>query len=347
MQVRTGISTGDLLREINHKDLTLRGLQAIISSLRKSQNFWRVVEMSKQPLPLVANVIDSLIDKGYLRVNGEEILFTDKLSDLDENEIGEFGDLKCKGCNGRGIEIDEFSDILKEFNKIAKYRPEALREFDQGFVSEENTIARMALMHRKGDLKGRDILLIGDDDLLSIAIWLTGLASRLTVLEIDTRLTSFIEEVTKGEVEVVEYDVSNRLPEAFLGRYDVFFTDPTESLHGFKVFLKRGMLSLNSSGAGYFGLTRIEASLKKWFKIQKFINESGFVITDMIDEFNHYQDWEYYMHTKAYKIAPVKSRPAPYWYKSTQIRIEKTFDITIENDEVSDLQYLDEESSTV
>ncbi|MEO0250808.1 MAG: bis-aminopropyl spermidine synthase family protein, partial [candidate division WOR-3 bacterium] len=48
-----------------------------------------------------------------------------------------------------------------------------------------------------GDLDGKSIALIGDDDLLSIALALAGLPSNITVLDIDERLGEFIKKVSK------------------------------------------------------------------------------------------------------------------------------------------------------
>jgi hypothetical protein len=91
----------------------------------------------------------------------------------------------------------------------------------------------------------------------------------------------------------------------------------------------------------------VEASLNKWYDIQGFLHECGFVITDIIDDFNHYQDWDYYRDTRAYTIAPAKSQPVPYWYKSSQIRIERVLEKQLENFELNGFIYVDDESSTV
>jgi|Deesub1362A_J573_1020465.scaffolds.fasta_scaffold00169_71 hypothetical protein len=349
MRARRGLREEAVLTDsLKHgRTLSSKELGRIICSIKKSSNFWRIVELSRQPLPVVAEVLSSLIDKGYLRVDDGRVLFSKDLSGLDLQDTVDFDESRCRGCNGRGLDMDRYSDLLKRFREIAKARPSALREFDQGFVSEETTIARVALMHRWADIKGKEIVLIGDDDLLSIGLWLTGMPERIVVLEIDERLTSFIRDVTGGTVEVRGYDVRRPLPEDLVGAFDVFFTDPTESLEGFKVFALRGMLSLRGDGAGYFGLTRVEASLNKWYEIQGFLHQCGFVITDIIDEFNHYQDWDYYQDTRAYSIAPVKIEPIPYWYKSSQIRIERVIERDLDNSEVTGLIYFDEESSTV
>jgi len=328
-------------------DISRRVLDRIVGSIQKSSNFWKIVELSRQPLPVVVKVLKSLMDSGDLMVEDEKIVFTGKGSEDNIYGALDFDESKCKMCKGRGIDFDRYRDLLEEFSVIVKNRPSALKEFDQGFVSEETTVARVALMHRWGDIDRKDIMIIGDDDLLSIALWLTGMPRRITVLEIDKRLTSFIRDIAGGRVEVMEYDVRKPLPQDLMGSFDVFFTDPTESLEGFKLFSLRGMLSLRNESSGYFGLTRVEASLNKWYEIQRFIHECGFVITDIIDDFNHYQDWDYYMDTKAYSIAPVKTRPVSYWYKSSQLRIERVLDRELDNPALNGFIYVDDESSTV
>jgi len=349
MRARKELNEGDILTDsLNHgRALSGKELGRVISSIKKSSNFWRIVELSRQPLPVVAEVLSSLINKGYLKVDDGRVVFSRDLSELGIHDTVDFDESYCKWCNGRGLDMERYGDLLERFREIAKARPPALREFDQGFVSEETTIARIALMHRWADIKGKEIILIGDDDLLSIGLWLTGMPERIVVLEIDGRLTSFIRNATGGAVEVRGYDVRDPLPEDLVGSFDVFFTDPTESLEGFKVFALRGMISLKGRGAGYFGLTRVEASLNKWYEIQGFLHRCGFVITDIIDDFNHYQDWDYYQDTRAYSIAPVKVKPAPYWYKSSQIRIERIMEKGLDNSEVTGLIYFDDESSTV
>jgi hypothetical protein len=348
MWTKTGFKDVQLIDSLGPgRSISRKEFHRIIASIKKSSNFWRIVELSRQPLPVVADVLKSLISNGYLKVDNGEIVFLDGSIEPDISEIGDFDESRCKGCEGRGIDFDRYSNLLKEFRGIAKDRPSALQEFDQGFVSEETTIARVAFMHRWGDVRGKSMMLIGDDDLLSIALWLTGMPERITVLEIDERLISFIKDTTGKNVEVMVYDVRRPLPQELIGSFDVFFTDPTESLEGFKLFALRGMLSLKKEGTGYFGLTRVEASLKKWYDIQRFLHECGFVITDIIDDFNHYQDWDYYMDTRAYAVAPVKSQPVSYWYKSSQVRIERVLEKQIENLELNGFIYVDDESSTV
>ena len=47
-------------------------------------------------------------------------------------------------------------------------------------------------MNARGDLAGRRLLIIGDDDLFSIVVGLSGLAAEVVVLDVDTRIVDFV-----------------------------------------------------------------------------------------------------------------------------------------------------------
>ena len=80
------------------------------------------------------------------------------------------------------------------------------------------------------------------------------------------------------------------MPAHFRGQFDVFFTDPVETVKGLLLFLSRCTEGLRGPGAsGYFGLSYLEASWRKWRKIQQGILDMGFAITDMLGAFQDYQ----------------------------------------------------------
>lgn len=81
----------------------------------------------------------------------------------------------------------------------AKERPEAIQDFDQGYVTPESTLARVALAWNWGDLEGKEVLVLGDDDLTGLAAALTGLPKRVVVLDADPRIVRFLERAAKAE----------------------------------------------------------------------------------------------------------------------------------------------------
>ena len=117
--------------------------------------------------------------------------------------------------------------------------------------------------------------------------------------------------------------------EKYKGKYDTFVTDPVETIPGITLFLSRAASTLKSKGAGYFGLTHIEASLPKWAKIERILLDMNFVLTDMIRDFNVYpmadnleisEDY-YQLKDMVEQFTGYKKIDADF-YRSTLIRIE-------------------------
>ncbi len=195
-------------------------------------------------------------------------------------------------------------------------------------MREQDVISRVALMHHYNDLADKSFLLVGDDDLLSIALALTGLPLRITVLDIDERLGEYIGKVSKEyklEIEYRRYDVSNPLPKDLVGEFDVFSSEPLETVSGLKAFLSRGIACLKENGIGYVGLSTAEASRKKWMIVEKMLLQMNCMITDVIKDFSKYgtlyETVNYEMFTTRLEF-PVGKNPGIPWYKSSLFRFE-------------------------
>lgn len=239
-------------------------------------------------------------------------------------------DVMCRSCRGRGVTLAaEFGAVLQRFRQLTRSRPEAIALYDQGAVTPEVSVLRVAYMYEQGDLEGRDLLLLGDDDLTSIAAALSGLPRRIHVAEADERLVAFIADVARSQgwddyLTVEPYDVRWGLPEHLRGHFDVFFTDPVETLDGILLFLSRGTEALREGGAGYFGLTHLESSLAKWREIQRGLLDMGYAITAILPQFQEYalehvldNDW------RVVTEAPVELRPPDVlFYTSSLVRLQ-------------------------
>ncbi|MCS7144986.1 MAG: bis-aminopropyl spermidine synthase family protein, partial [Archaeoglobaceae archaeon] len=131
-------------------------------------------------------------------------------------------------------------------------------------------------------------------------------------------------------VEAHVYDVQKAFPEDFRKKFDVFVTDPVETIPGIKLFLSRGVSTLRGIGSSaYFGLTTLEASRNKWFEIERMILEMGFVITDIKRRFNVYPASEksYSQFEEKLPIFKKLGVKTDYdWYTSSLFRIEAVKD---------------------
>ena len=299
-----------------------RSVENVIGAVQGSSNIWRIVDLSEEPLPLVVAILEVLRDLGYIQFRDGVFLTEEGKRFAQRYGIGRREDYTCPYCKGKTVDMEAFKDLLERFKEIVKNRPEPKHEFDQAYVTPETTVARVVFMHTRGDLENREVFVLGDDDLTSIALMLSGLPKRIAVLDIDHRLTEFIEktaeEIGYNNIEIFTFDLRKPLPEYALRKFDTFITDPPETVDAIRAFVGRGIATLKGPGcAGYFGITRRESSLNKWRDIQKLLlNEFQVVITDIVRNFNEYVNWGYEEETRAWRLIPIKVKPTYNWYKS-------------------------------
>ncbi|MBS7621219.1 bis-aminopropyl spermidine synthase family protein [Candidatus Bathyarchaeota archaeon] len=300
----------------------------------------RELAVSRRTLWELLNKIDSPLRDfvaALKRLNGEGLIAADEdgfhITEKGKEKINlkslEFEGQMCPLCFGKRIIPEaKFKEVLEKFKIIAEKRPSPSLDFFQGYMLESDVVARAALMHYYGDLDGKEIILIGDDDLLSVALALTGLPNRIIVLDVDKRLGDFLQTVNKDygfNIEFVEYNVAEPLPKEFRERFDVFSSEPLETVSGLKAFLIRGVACLKENGVGYFGLTHYEASLKKWLAVQKLLAKMNCVITDVIQGFSVYPmdydtaNYEEFAYNLGFKVG---KNPGINWYKSALFRFE-------------------------
>ena len=319
----------EIIKDVENKTGMIADERAVLNvlvSAKETNDFWEIVRYSEEAYNVVSAVLDELKKMGYVKYVDGKIFLTEKGEDLLKKYGYGKGNYICDKCKGKTVLWNRLT-VRDEFLKIVKNRPKAIIDYDQGYVTPETTLARIAFMDQKGDLRGKNLLILGDDDLVSIAAMLTGYPKRITVFEIDKRLVEFIEKTGREygyEIEVYQHDLRKPLPDEFKGKYDTFFTDPTETLIGLKAFIGRGISALKGERcAGYFGLTRVESSLYKWRDLQKaLIEEFGVVITDIIKDFNEYVNWDYIEEMSGWERNPLKTKPRSIWYTSSLFRIE-------------------------
>ncbi|MEM3874800.1 MAG: bis-aminopropyl spermidine synthase family protein [Candidatus Bathyarchaeia archaeon] len=293
------------------------------------KTFWELLDKTNSPLKDFVTALKRLNSERLIGADKNGFYITEKGKEKISPRSLDFEGKICPSCLGKRIIPEaKFKEVLEKFKKIAEKRPSPSLNFFQGYMLEQDVVARAALMHYYGDLDQKEIVLIGDDDLLSIALALTGLPSRITVLDIDKRLGDFLQEVNKDygfNIEFVEYNVAEPLPKELRRKFDTFSSEPLETVSGLKAFITRGVACLKESGVGYFGLTHYEASLKKWLVVQKLLAKMNCVITDIIQGFSVYPmdygtaNYEEFAYDLGFKVG---KNPGINWYKSALFRFE-------------------------
>lgn len=216
-----------------------------------------------------------------------------------QNLLGEINELPREFIQDNNFEpylwsLVEFSDpsaeesirTIREAHKL-----NAKREYDQFFATPKTSVAKAMLMKTRGALDGKRLLILGDDDLVSLTSNMVGTPMQTSVYEIDPDIIKIIHDETinhSWEVKIIEGDL--RKPLKLAGNFDTVITDPPYTPMGISLFLRRAIEGLQK-GKGKYIFLCFGASFKtpeKFLKIQEIINSFNLVIKDKIDKFNHY-----------------------------------------------------------
>ena len=301
----------------------------ILRQLTKNPaTFWELINYQDAHIISFLQAIKELLDKNFIKYKKPYFYIVNNA--INNLNILPYKNPGCLICSPFSKD-SYWQKILDKFLKIINNRPLPTSDFDQGFIRPQDTLKRTAFIYERGDLEDSEIFILGDDDLISLSMALTKLPKKIVVVEIDERINKFIkekaQEIGYHKIEVYNYNVINSLPKELYKSFDVFVTDPVETQKGLKLFINRCICALKGEGsAGYIGFTHREASLKKWYDFEKFLIDSGFVITDILRDFTVYPEkenqWEDFYRT--YRIMKEFDLELPNvdWYKSCFIRFE-------------------------
>ena len=206
-------------------------------------------------------------------------------------------DAACPACGGRGLVVA--GDLRAAVDRLAALiadAPSVDVTLDQCPCTPETAILRALLMLENGALEGRRVLILGDDDSVSLAIGLVGQVLRngdltrgVTVVESDPRRIDFLRAAAAREaitIDTIVHDLRSPLPEQLLRAFDVVATDPPYTLAGAQLFLGRAGEALTGAGACYFSFTRWAAP--QLAELQRTILDLGFAIRAVHPGFNRY-----------------------------------------------------------
>jgi predicted methyltransferase len=176
--------------------------------------------------------------------------------------------------------------------------PAARLELDQTHCTVDTKLRRVLRMHEAGALGGQRVILLGDDDLISLAVAaLAGAAGpaarprRLAVLDTDPDLVRYLRErvsLPGLAAEIIEHDLREPLPASLAGGFDVACTDPPYTAGGAELFLSRAVSAL-APGPGRhvffsFGARRPAETLRT----QRLIADMGLAVRALVPGFNSY-----------------------------------------------------------
>ena len=127
-------------------------------------------------------------------------------------------------------ELPEEFTYLNNLKSLLKNRPTPEYALDQSHADFSTIIKKTLYLLKKGDIEGRRIIFLGDDDAISLAVGLTNLSNEILVLDIDNRVLDFIsqsaEELSLKNFNVLSHDLKEPCPNIIINNYDVVVMDP-------------------------------------------------------------------------------------------------------------------------
>jgi len=190
------------------------------------------------------------------------------------------------------LETNEFQKIIGILEDLK--RPSPRREFDQFIATVETMARRASLLNFMGDVRGKKILFLGDDDFTSVAIASLNSAKEITVLDIDEIILNGIKDASKkidNHINTFKYDARKAPPSKFVNKFDVVFTDPPYTTAGISLFVSRAISFLdkrNSSARIYVCYGNSDRAKERFLPIYDVFVDSGLMIRWVLDKFNRY-----------------------------------------------------------
>ncbi len=276
------------------------GVRAVLAALVRLEpvSIRRLSRAAELPVPIVAAVCGELRKRSVVDEKRPARLTPHGRGVFSAGAIGLKRAAACPTCDGREIVVpDLLSGITREIARLARDAPPPRLELDQCHCTVETKLRRVLALHEADALVGRRVLLLGDDDLISLAIHSvvrrfgsSTTVARLAVVDVDADLLSFVRRGLASApfpVTCTQHDLREPLPSALLRSFDTVVTDPPYTVPAARLFLSRAAEALAGAGANVFfsfGSRRPGASVE----VQQAICELGFLIKRLVRDFNDY-----------------------------------------------------------
>jgi N4-bis(aminopropyl)spermidine synthase len=263
------------------------GVRAVIATLTRLEpvSIRRISRAVELPVPIVAAIC------GELRKRA--LVAEERPAQLTPAGRGLF----AAGTLSLGPSPGRLRGLATELRRISRSAPPPVLELDQCHCTVETKVRRVLALHEADALVGRRILLLGDDDLTSVAIRAfvdrfgsAATIGGLAVVDADPAVVAFVDDQLAGAPfphACIRHDLREPLGHSLRGAFDTVVTDPPYTTPGARLFLSRAATALEGPGGEVFfsfGSRRPGAS----FEVQQAIGGMGFVIRRLARDFNEY-----------------------------------------------------------
>ncbi|QUH18818.1 bis-aminopropyl spermidine synthase family protein [Alkaliphilus sp. B6464] len=258
------------------------------------------------PIPVIVAIKKEFIKYGLL-VQDRGVRLTKEGLSFIENRLGFRGirkDLYMKLLKETWEEEQEITEVKRTLSEVFINRPLADVTIDQSKCTLDTAVKRAVLCLQNYALVGRNILCVGDDDLVSVALGfllkklfanIEHCNTTIYVVDIDNRVLTYIKDIAEKErlpIKCVCSDFRKPLSKDFTEQFDCFFTDPPYTLDGMNLFLSRGIEALKKQNGLPIFLSYAHKSPDFEFAMQQCFVDMGLIVSKVMTRFNTYEGAE-------------------------------------------------------
>lgn len=197
---------------------------------------------------------------------------------------------------GARAEEPELGPAVRRLATAVARAPLPRFDLDQAHCDLDTKVKRVLALHEADALVDRTVLLLGDDDLVSLALALLGAPlgarpARVVVLDVHGALLAFLRDELRRApfaVDVRRHDLREPLPEWVRGAVDTVFTDPPYTVAGAELFLSRAAQAVAGDRRGDVFFAFGSRAPDEELRVQRSIAAMGFVTKRLERNFNEY-----------------------------------------------------------
>jgi predicted methyltransferase len=189
--------------------------------------------------------------------------------------------------------------MAREFYRLlSEGRPLPLKQLDQVYMDDKSKIKTEKELF--GCIFKKNVVLLGDDDLMSLFFCSACFPQKITVLDVDKRIIKHIQNISKKldfNIELRNYNALHDLPKNLKQKFDFFYTNPPygSKNNGMscKAFIARGIELLKTGGYGAFAIA--SRNFSNWankaeIESVKYLKENGCRLIRTIEALQSYND---------------------------------------------------------
>jgi predicted methyltransferase len=281
------------------------GIEAVLRTIHRAGGLTgkELARQTRLPVPVITAIRREL-ERAELVAPGPTIRLTPQGLVLLEGAWGWVGKgFLCRVCQGRRVVAGpEWSAVRTRLDLWFTRNPTVDVTLDQSHCTPDTNLRRALYMQTQGALAGKSVLLLGDDDSVSLSIGLMGqvlspgssgrLTRRLAVLDSDERILAHLRRAAEVEgfaLETFLHDLRKPLPAELLAQFDTVMTDPPYTLAGLELFGSRAVEAFVPEPGKHLFLSFGHRAPDEQVAVQRLLAEMGLAVMEVIPGFNEYR----------------------------------------------------------